>query len=85
MLLECGADVDATNNSGVTPLLLAARGPLYGNSVHAPLTLITAFLRFARSSTFGRSAQGSLGAGGVRGCMMPRWSMTNRASGWRYR
>ena len=28
--------------------------------------------RFASSSTFGRSAQGSAGAGGVRGCMSPR-------------
>ncbi|KAF0303543.1 Protein fem-1 C [Amphibalanus amphitrite] len=42
VLLECGADVDATNNAGVTPLLLAARGPIYGNSVHAPFNTSTA-------------------------------------------
>src|SRR6516165_986482 len=51
--------------------------------VQAPLTLITAFGRLASSSTFGRSAQGCGGAGGTRGCMMPRWSMMNRVSGWR--
>ena len=51
------------------------------DSEQAPLTLITAFLRLARSSTFGRSAQGSAGAGGTRGWRMPRWSMMNRASG----
>ena len=38
----------------------------------APLTLITAFLRFARSSTFGRSAHGCGEAGGVRGCRIAR-------------
>ena len=53
------------------------------DSVQAPLTLITAFGRFASSSTFGRSAQGCGGAGGTRGCRMPRWSMMNRVSGWR--
>src|SRR6266851_4782884 len=53
------------------------------DSVQAPLTLITAFGRLASSSTFGRSAQGCAGAGGTRGCMMPRWSMMNRVSGWR--
>src|SRR5688500_1248271 len=37
------------------------------DSVQAPLTLITAFGRFASSSTFGRSAHASGGAGGVRG------------------
>src|SRR5216684_1305190 len=60
-------------------------GKGYGarDSVQAPLTLITAFGRLARSSTFGRSAHGCGGAGGVRGCMMARWSMMNRASGWR--
>jgi hypothetical protein len=58
-------------------------GKGYGSrdSVQAPLTLITAFGRRARSSTFGRSAQGCGGAGGVRGCMMARWSMMNRVSG----
>ena len=57
----------------------------YGSrdSVQAPLTLITQFGRLASSSTFGRSAQGSGGAGGTRGCRMPRWSMMNRVSGWR--
>ena len=46
----------------------------YGSfdSVQAPLTLITAFLRLASSSTFGRSAQGFGGAGGTRGCRMAR-------------
>jgi hypothetical protein len=60
-------------------------GKGYGSrdSVQAPLTLITAFRRLARSSTFGRSAQGCGAAGGVRGCMMARWSMMNRVSGWR--
>ena len=53
------------------------------DSVQAPLTLITAFGRFARASTFGRSAHGSGGAGGTRGCRMPRWSMMKRVSGWR--
>ena len=39
----------------------------YGScdSVQAPLTLITAFGRFASASTFGRSAHASGGAGGV--------------------
>src|ERR1700736_408637 len=60
-------------------------GKGYGSrdSVQAPLTLITAFGRLASSSTFGRSVQGCGGAGGVRGCMMARWSMMNRVSGWR--
>src|SRR6516162_5230282 len=53
------------------------------DSVQAPLTLITAFLRLARSSTFGRSAQGCGGAGGVRGCRIARWSIMKRVSGWR--
>src|SRR3989442_5741751 len=57
----------------------------YGSldSVQAPLTLITAFLRLASSSTFGRSAQGSGGGGGALGWRMARWSMTKRVSGWR--
>ncbi len=60
-------------------------GKGYGSrdNVQAPLTLITAFGRLASSSTFGRSAQGCGGAGGTRGCMMPRWSMMKRVSGWR--
>src|SRR5213595_2691706 len=60
-------------------------GKGYGSrdSVQAPLTLITAFGRLASSSTFGRSVHGSRGAGGTRGCKMPRWSMMNRVSGWR--
>ena len=53
------------------------------DSVQAPLTLITAFLRLASSSTFGSSAHGCGGAGGTRGCRMPRWSMMKRVSGWR--
>src|SRR3974377_2598963 len=38
----------------------------YGSrdSVQAPLTLITAFLRFARSNTFGRAGHGCGGGGG---------------------
>ena len=42
-------------------------GKGYGSrdSVQAPLTLTTAFGRLASSSTFGRSAQGCGGAGGV--------------------
>src|SRR4029079_16853775 len=36
-------------------------------SVQAPLTLMTAFDRFASSSTLGRSAHGFGAAGGVRG------------------
>jgi len=55
----------------------------FWDSVQAPLTLITAFGRRASSSTFGRSVQGCGGAGGTRGCKMPRWSMMNRVSGWR--
>src|ERR1700751_4389215 len=57
----------------------------YGSfdSVQAPVILITAFLRLASSTTFGRSAQGCGGAGGTLGCWMPIWSMMNRASGWR--
>ena len=45
----------------------------YGSfdSVQAPLILITAFLRLASSTTFGRSAQGSGGAGGAFGWRMP--------------
>src|SRR5450759_2093124 len=54
-----------------------------GQRAGAAETLITAFGRLASASTFGRSAQGCGGAGGVRGCMMPRWSMMNRVSGWR--
>src|SRR5271155_1222562 len=52
-------------------------GKGYGSrdSVQAPLTLITAFGRLASSSTFGRSAQGCGGAGGTRGCRIPRWAM----------
>src|SRR2546425_10965187 len=44
-------------------------GKGYGSrdSVQAPLTLITAFRRLARSSTFGRSAHGCGGGGGGRG------------------
>jgi len=53
------------------------------DNVHASLTLITAFVRFASSSTFGRSALGRGGAGGTRGYGIPRWSMMNRVSGWR--
>src|SRR5215831_10256896 len=53
------------------------------DSVHAPLILITAFLRLARSTTLGRSAQGSGGAGGTFGCMTAIWSMIKRASGQR--
>src|SRR5258708_12217699 len=66
----------------------ASAGPRYpgnGNgswdSVQAPLTLITAFLRLARSSTFGRSAQGCGGAGGGRGCRVARWWVIKRVSG----
>src|SRR5215475_16202034 len=57
----------------------------YGSraSVQAPLTLITAFGRCASASTCGRSAQGCGGAGGTLGCTRPRWSTTNRVSGWR--
>src|SRR2546423_13273178 len=59
----------------------------YGNgwcdSVQAPLILITAFLRLARSTTFGRSAQASGGAGGTCGCRIAIWSMMKRVSGWR--
>jgi hypothetical protein len=46
----------------------------YGSldSVQAPVTLITAFLRFARSNTFGSSAQGCGGAGGTLACWIPR-------------
>src|SRR5207344_2749755 len=57
-------------------------GKGYGlrDSVQAPLTLITTFGRLASSSTFGRSAQGCAGAGGTRGCRMPRWSMMNIVS-----
>src|SRR5260370_24369821 len=62
---------------------MSAKGYGSRDSVHAPLTLITAFGRLASSSTFGRSVQGSGGAGGVRGCRMPRWSRMNRVSGWR--
>ena len=51
------------------------------DSGQAPLTLITAFGRFASSSTFGKSAQGCGGVGGVRGYMMPRWSMMKRVPG----
>src|SRR5215468_4512678 len=51
------------------------------DSVQAPLTLITAFLRLARSSTFGSSAHGCGGAGGARGCKIARWSMMKRVSG----
>jgi len=40
-------------------------------------------LALARSSTFGRSAHGCAGAGGVRGCRIARWSMMKRVSGWR--
>ena len=47
----------------------------------ATLLRWTAFLRLARSSTFGRSAQGCGGAGGVRGCRIARWSMMKRVSG----
>jgi hypothetical protein len=49
------------------------------DSVQAPLTLITAFLRLARSSTFGRSAHCCGGAGGVRGRRIARWSIQRRA------
>ena len=56
MLLECGADVDATNSAGVTPLLLAARGPVYRNNVHSPLNPATAGVRDAG----GRWAGGDL-------------------------
>src|SRR6516165_1166095 len=57
-------------------------GKGYGSrdSVQAPLTLITAFGRLASSSTFGRSAQGCGGAGGVRGCMMPGGLAQQRAA-----
>src|SRR2546427_9848654 len=53
-------------------------GKGYGcwDSVHAPLTLITAFGRVARSSTLGRSAQGCGGAGGGRG-----WPQAPRGRG----
>ena len=54
------------------------------DSVQAPLPLITAFLRLARSSTFGRSAQGSRGAGRVsasEGAMLMGGACT-RAYGW---
>ena len=46
----------------------------YGSrdSVQAPVTLMTAFLRLASSYTFGRSAQGCGGAGGTFGCKIPR-------------
>jgi len=47
---------------------MSGNGYGFCDSVQAPLTLITAFLRLARSKTFGRSANGSFGAGGVRGC-----------------
>src|SRR5262249_15763767 len=58
-------------------------GKGYGafDSVQAPLTLITTFGRLARSSTFGRSAQGCGGAGGTRGCRMPRWARVKRVLG----
>ena len=45
--------------------------------------LMTAFGRLASASTFGSSAQGCGGAGGTRGCRMPRWSTMNRVSGLR--
>src|SRR5215475_7119575 len=51
--------------------------------VQAPVILITAFLRLASSTTFGRSAQAFGGAGGTLGWLMPMWSMMNRALGWR--
>ena len=52
---------------------IVARGECPGTQrAGAALTLIIAFLRFARSSTFGRSAHGCGGAGGVRGCRIAR-------------
>ena len=62
---------------------MSGNGYGFCDSVQAPLTLITAFSRSASSSTFGRSTHGCCGAGGVRGCRIARWSMMNRASGWR--
>src|SRR5438876_39042 len=44
---------------------MSGKGYGFCDNVQAPLTLITAFLRRASSSTFGRSAQGCGGAGVV--------------------
>jgi len=60
---------------------MSGNGYASRDSVQAPLTLISAFLRLAKSSTFGRSAHGCGGAGGVRGYRMPRWSMMKHVSG----
>ena len=49
---------------------------LYGNfswlSVQAPVILIATFLFSASFSTSGSSCHGSVGAGGIIGCSMPR-------------
>ena len=76
----CACPVRAPQTALETPGIEHAgeRIPTSGNgygsrdSVQAPLTLITAFLRFARSSTFGKSVHGCGGAGGVRGCRIAR-------------
>src|SRR5580704_19080311 len=60
------------SNTRASGLQMSGKG--YGSldNVQAPLTLITAFGRLARSKTLGRSAQNRDGARGVRGCRMAR-------------
>jgi hypothetical protein len=50
-----------------TPINIARSAGGSFDSVQAPVILITAFLRLASSTTFGRSAQGCGGAGGALG------------------
>ena len=69
------------SNKRVSGSQMSGNGYGSFDKVQAPVILITAFLRLASSTTFGRSAQGCGGAGGTLGCWMPIWSMMNRASG----
>src|SRR5262249_104210 len=60
------------SNTRASGSQMSANGYGSRDSVQAPLTLMTAFLRLARSSTLGSSAHGCGGAGGVRGCRRAR-------------
>src|SRR5262249_56803145 len=71
------------SNTRASGFQMSGNGYGSRDSVQAPLTLITAFLRLARSSTFGSSAHGCGGAGGGRGWRVGTWSVMKGASGGR--
>src|SRR5262249_60613063 len=69
------------SNTRASGFQMSGNGYGSRDSVQAPLTLITAFLRLARSSTFGRSAHGCGGGGGGGGRREHRRAGGERAAG----